>query len=360
MSAKPQLRGLTGARGLAAWLVVLYHIRYGIAGLPQPLLSVFAKGYLAVDFFFLLSGFVIWLAWQERLRATGIAGIPAFLQRRIARIWPLHLVMLAVAASLALVMLATGRDVSAEFPWPELPLHILLVQNWCLTDGLTWNDPAWSISAEFAAYLAFPPLVFAADWRRWPTWALIGVAALLLGVLHVEMARAEAPTLGWQIQRFGVLRCLTEFTTGSILCALWLRWRDWRRAPMLTATAVIVAAGLWAAGAPETAIVPAMFAAALLTLALIDGINPLARRLPHYLGEISYATYLSHFLLFVVFKLVFVTDPRAIRPALIALYLAIVLTASILLYHGVERPAQRWINRWSPVRTPRWSGARTG
>ncbi|VVT23640.1 Peptidoglycan/LPS O-acetylase OafA/YrhL, contains acyltransferase and SGNH-hydrolase domains [Sphingomonas sp. EC-HK361] len=360
MSIQTELRGLTGARGVAAWFVVLYHIRYGIAGLPDPLLRMFAKGYLAVDFFFLLSGFVIWLAWHDRLRAAGSAGIAVFLQRRVARIWPLHLVMLAFAVALALAMLVTGRDASAEFPWPELPLHIFLVQNWGFTDSLTWNDPAWSISAELSAYLAFPLLVLATDWRRWPTWALIGAAAVVLGILHIVMARAGAPTLGWQIQRFGVLRCLAEFTTGSILCALWLRWRDWRPAPLLTGTVMIATAGLWVAGVAETATVPALFAASLLTLALIDPINPLARRLPHYLGEISYATYLSHFLLFVVFKLVFVTDPRAIPPAYVALYLALVLTASIVLYHGVERPAQRWINRWSPVRAPHWSGARTG
>ena len=105
---------------------------------------------------------------------------------------------------------------------------------------------------------------------------------------------------------------------------------------------------------------PATFAALVLTLALIDGVNPLGARLPHYLGEISYATYLSHFLLFIVFKLVFVTDPRAIPLLLVALYLAFVLTASITLYLCVERPAQRWLNHRSPVRTPRLSRARTG
>ena len=63
-----ELRQLTGARGIAAWAVVLYHLRLSIAGLPAPAVAALGKGYLAVDFFFLLSGFVIWLAWHERLR----------------------------------------------------------------------------------------------------------------------------------------------------------------------------------------------------------------------------------------------------------------------------------------------------
>ena len=81
-----ELRALTGMRGLAAWMVVAYHIRGSIAGLPQAIEGVLAKGYLAVDFFFLLSGFVIWLTYAERLRRDGLAGVPRFLWRRLARI----------------------------------------------------------------------------------------------------------------------------------------------------------------------------------------------------------------------------------------------------------------------------------
>jgi len=61
-----ELRALTAARGVAAWLVVLYHIRLSIAGLPAPLVATLGKGYLAVDFFFLLSGFVIGYAYDDR------------------------------------------------------------------------------------------------------------------------------------------------------------------------------------------------------------------------------------------------------------------------------------------------------
>ena len=94
---KPELRALTSMRGIAAWFVVLYHIRLSVAGLPDAVVAVLAKGYLAVDFFFLLSGFVIWLAWHDRLRTGGLSRVPAFLLKRIARIWPLHLFLLGAA-----------------------------------------------------------------------------------------------------------------------------------------------------------------------------------------------------------------------------------------------------------------------
>jgi len=102
----------------------------------------------------------------------------------------------------------------------------------------------------------------------------------------------------------------------------------------------------WRLGLPETLAIPAAFAAGLLVLALTSGVrgNPLDARWLHYLGDVSYATYLSHFLLFFVFKLAFVHDTHGMPPGQIALYLALVLASSIALYHLVERPAQRWLN----------------
>ncbi|HVF95421.1 MAG TPA: acyltransferase, partial [Sphingomonas sp.] len=251
-----ELRALTAARGIAAWLVVLYHIRGSIAGLPAPLALFLAKGYLAVDFFFLLSGFVIWLSWHERLRDSGTAGIPRFLQKRIARIWPLHAVMLAAATALALLLATTGRPDPA-FPFTELPLHVLLVQNWGSTGTLRWNDPAWSISCELAAYLLFPLLAIALDWRKLAAPACIALALLLLIALHWIMR--DQPDLGSDIPRFGLARCVFEFTAGTIVAALWQRARS---AWLPTIAAAGLLAG-WAVGAPETLVVPAALAAML-------------------------------------------------------------------------------------------------
>ncbi|QIG81102.1 acyltransferase family protein [Stakelama tenebrarum] len=353
MSAKPELRALTSVRGIAALLVVFYHIRMSIAGLPQPLLEFFAKGYLAVDFFFLLSGFVIWLSYAQRLRDGGLAAIPTFLKRRVARIWPLHLFVLAGGVALALLLAATGRHDANEFPFAQLPLHIFLLQNWGFTQGLSWNDPAWSISAELGAYLLFPLLAVAIDWRRIPGWAIIAAIVALALLLASVMAMGGAQTLGEDIARFGLLRCLIEFAAGNALCALWLRWRERPMVPAVAASLLaLLCFAAWAAGMPETLAVPLAFAASLLALALTSGRrgNPLEGRTLHWLGEISYAVYLGHYLLWTAFKLAFVSDVGAVPPALIALYMAMVIVSAAMLYHWIERPAQRWINGLAPAR----------
>ena len=347
MTRRPELRALTSVRGLAAWLVVLFHIRGSIIGLPPLAVSILSKGYLAVDFFFLLSGFVIWLSWGEKLRDGGLAAIPGFLHKRIARIWPLHAFILACTVALALLLLATGRHDSVEYPFHLLPLHVLLMQNWGFTETLAWNGPSWSISTEMAAYLLFPMLVMTIDLRRLHAITLGAMIVGLAMILNAVCAHAGNTTLNYDIVRFGLVRCLIEFGAGTSCCALWLRLRARPIAPALVLTAIAAAiAYLWASGLPEALAVPLLFASILLLLALTSQLrgNPLNTTVLHYFGEISYATYLSHLVLFVTFKLALVTNPTAIPTPLVALYLSIVLLASVVLYHFVERPAQAYIN----------------
>lgn len=352
--APRHLDALTGIRGIAAWGVVLYHIRLSLTALlPAPVIAALAKGYLAVDLFFILSGFVIWYNYAARLQTGGWEQARLFLWRRFARVWPLHGAILAVFIGFAALLLATGRDASG-YPLAELPLHVLLIQNWGLTHDLAWNHPAWSISTEFAAYLMFPLLVFAARWERLPSAALLALAALLAGGLHLLFAATGRATLGADIPATGLWRCLAGFAMGMILCLLWQRWQAVRHAGPLAglACAGIVAAA-FALGLPETAWVPAAFFTGLLALALGRGVlvRVIGGKTLTWLGEVSYSTYLAHFLLFILYKLAFVDASLQLGWAGLAGFLALVLAASAGLYYGLEKPAQRWLNR----RPPRWA-----
>ncbi|HEX8125674.1 MAG TPA: acyltransferase [Allosphingosinicella sp.] len=347
---RADLPALTGIRGLAAWFVVLYHIRVGaVSYLPAEASFLLSKGYLAVDLFFMLSGFVLWLNYSNRLRRDGLGAVPKYLARRVARIWPLHLFILALTVVYASLVAAAGELNTVHYPWDELPLHILLIHNWGFTGALAWNDPSWSISGEAAAYLLFPLIVLGADWRRLSPARAIAALLLLALLLWGIMGWNGATILDRDIPRFGLLRAASEFTMGTILCAL---WQGWCSRPRLTAalSGGLVAAALllgFAAGAPETLVVPLFLAGLLLGVALTAGRrgNPLAARPIVYLGEISYSTYLVHFLLYILFKIAFVEDPAKVPPMLVGLFLLLTFLASVALYHGVERPAQRALNR---------------
>jgi peptidoglycan/LPS O-acetylase OafA/YrhL len=351
---QPRLDALTGIRGFAAWFVVLYHVRPSVQGIMSPgWIDVFAKGYLAVDLFFVLSGFVLWFNYGERLSAGGRAQAWPFLWRRFARVWPLHAFILVLFVGWASV-LAVLDKANPRYPFAELPLHFMLVQNWGFTKDLRWNDPAWSISTEFAAYLVFPLIAVAARWERLRTGALLTIAVALCAAIAALFAAAGSGSLGDHIAQLGLWRCLGAFCLGIVACLLWHIWHGERRAAMVAAVAcaAIVGAG-FGFELPETVFVPAAFLAGILALSLDRG--PVSRLLSNraavYFGEISYSTYLSHFLLWILYKLAFVGNDLQIGWAGLAGYVALVALASVCLYHGVEKPAQNWLN----LRRPGWA-----
>lgn len=345
------LDALTGIRGIAAWAVVFYHIRLSLTALfPPEVIAVMARGYLAVDLFFILSGFVIWYNYADRLRRGGGAEVRLFLWRRIARIWPLHAAILLAMSGFVALLALTGRS-TAGYPLAELPLHLLLVQNWGFTPALSWNHPAWSISTELAAYLLFPLIVRAADWPRAPTWLLGLIALALLAAIHALFAAHGYRALGDGIEHLGLWRCLAAFTLGNILCLVWQRWRGAWHGGLLAGLACLgmVGAGL-VLDLPETAFAPAAFLTGLMALALGQGglVRLLASRPLVYLGEISYSTYLAHFFLFILWKIAFVDASLQLGWAGLAGFVALVLAVSVTLYHGLEKPAQRWLNSRPP------------
>ena len=349
MTERVNLGALTALRGIAAWYVVLYHVRISSADLfPASVTAMFSKGYLAVDFFFLLSGFVIWLSYRDRLSENGVAAIPQFLARRFARIYPLHFVILCGALVFALMHIALDRAAPEAFPMQELPLHFLLVQNWGFTDTLSWNAPAWSISTEMAAYLVFPIIALGTDWRAVSTPILLALIASLALALHAFFVTMDAPYLDTNIPQTGLIRCLLQFTMGTLLCALWLRWRENAgRMAVIAVTGTLLGGSLALTGTvPETLAVPLTLAGLLLAAALTAELrhNPLSSKPLIYLGEISYATYLCHFLMFDAFKIAIVDDSGHISALMLAGFLALTLIASMILYHLIERPAQRALN----------------
>jgi peptidoglycan/LPS O-acetylase OafA/YrhL len=352
---RQHLGALTGIRGVAAWMVVLYHIRLNLTDiLPDGAIAALGKGYLAVDLFFMLSGFVLWYNYAEKLRIVSIVSAADFLWRRLARVWPLHLFILTLYALLVLVLFKLDRSTDF-YPLHEFPLHVFLLQNWGWTNDLAWNHPAWSISTEFAAYLLFPLTVGLVRWASLPTAVIAAFAAALLLAVHVLFALNGHSNLGGDITHLGLWRCLLEFSLGSLLCIAWSRLGG---SAGLAMSAGVTCGLSLAAGVlfnyPETAFVPVVFASALLALASSKGMlsKLLSSRPAVYLGEISYSTYLSHFLLFTLFKMVFVDASMQLGWAALAGFMALVLVASVVLYHLIEKPAQRWLNRHKPkVRT---------
>ena len=140
----------------------------------------------------------------------------------------------------------------------------------------------------------------------------------------------------------GLFRCLVQFAMGVLLFELYRRLRGRRLAPLLLGAALLLGLGYAVLGIPVMALA---WASLVLGLALArDGL--LGSPVLVWLGRISYATYLCHYLALTIFKFLFVEAGKPVPLPLLGLYLLAVLAASALLYHGFERPAQKWLLAW--------------
>lgn len=184
-----EIKALAGARALPPLMIVLYH--FCDAHKYVPLAAVFGppvtKGYLWVEFFFALSGFILTHVYGGRPLDHG-----QFLKARLARLYPLHLVTLLSMLVLMLVLqslAAFGGYVSIfDGPFPpqntfsSFIANLLLVQAWNIVPGLTWNSAAWFVSAEFFLCLIFPVFWRLSKGDGWRGGVLIaaGIAWLVL------------------------------------------------------------------------------------------------------------------------------------------------------------------------------------
>ena len=154
-----------------------------------PFAGWLGRGYLGVDGFFLLSGLILARTHPEFApRAPGRFAPKSwrFLTQRLARIYPVHVAILCLLAVFLLLAQAQGFSprIASRFGLVPLVQNLLLIQGWGFADAGTWNYPSWSISTEWAGYLAFPVLWRALCWcEALVAGPLVLVGFLLLGLL---------------------------------------------------------------------------------------------------------------------------------------------------------------------------------
>lgn len=339
---------LTGLRGVAAWWVVIYHFSEPLVGVTSAwMLAVVRQGYLAVDLFFILSGYVIYLTSMDYLQVFSLRSVLRFWLNRLIRIYPLHIFLLTLYLinPLALWAFATSDIGSGRYDWDYFIASIFLIQNWGWFSSLQWNIPAWSISAEFAAYLLCPLLISIGIVRlegyRWRLVFGILIAAAALGVAFSITGNYS---IGNDIPFLGVLRCLLEFWMGLCLGAI---CRDAFVASKMVLVGhsinifflMVVFFGLIESGLSNQWFVPLFFSGLIYLLSRGDAIFSRLLSLPlfHYLGLISYSTYLVHY--FIKDWVKFLSG--SIGWIQFVLYVMTCFFSSVALYRYVEEPTRR-------------------
>jgi len=337
------LRPITALRFGAAIWVAVYSFWENLAVSGQP--ALVGKGYLGVELFFVLSGFILSHVYLQSAGEKRFS-YRSFLWARVARVYPLHLATLLGVGALAAAALFAGMSVDGNvLSWASLPANLLMVHAWGFAPVAGWNHPSWSISAEWFAYLCFPLFAFV-FWRlrTKPVAAVVGAAAFLT-ILYFVFEQVAGFPLTEATIRWGALRIVPCFALG---CALYLVYRraplkaPWTASAVSFALMILSAAlGLW------DGITVLLAGALILSLASLPNERAgwLASKPAVYLGEISYSVYM----VCVPWKLLAVnlaakmTDApeKQLHIFVWLAVLALLPAVAAVSYHLVEHPARK-------------------
>lgn len=351
-----RMKALDGWRGFGALAVCFIHLQLNGYLTSAPSLDSWT---LAVDFFFVLSGFVIARVYADEL--VDGEQLAVFAVRRLGRLWPLHLTMLALFIAVELAKLALQHETgfssehaafaAARNPSDILPIALFL-QTVRLGPELTWNFPSWSISAEIWTYLVFAlvaVMTAGRPGRRTAVAALIAAAAWV--VLFID------PTGRGMISTdvFGIVRCFLGFFSGVV--AEWLHRRGSFRALMdgraevPTALAGVALVWMTASQAEVRYVAPLVFMMLVFAHAGDHGLMSrfMATWPMQWLGRLSYSIYLTHLFLvaYVVPRLSLTVDGLTsgnlvLREGIVAtVYIALVMAFSLATWRFIELPGQR-------------------
>jgi peptidoglycan/LPS O-acetylase OafA/YrhL len=370
-----RFRALDGLRGVAALAVALFHLPIAFSLHDSPLIR---QSYVAVDLFFVLSGFVIAHAYFGRL--AGLESARDFIVRRIGRLWPLHIAVIAAMVVVELARLAfastLGDDLrppfSGETSIEMLLANVFLVHAWGMPTS--WNIPSWSISAELFAYLAFAAICV---WT--PRRALLAAAVIVVvSALVLVAAAGNGPLL----ERLDIFKACIGFFAGMLVYDAFSRSTrpDWSplRATlvefgMLLIVVAVVGIITMTARPQLHVLTTPLFALVVYVFAIGRGAvsNLLESRPLQHLGAISYSVYLLHGLVITAFNMaarvlgrLFDTEFRTadglgdfgqfwLNDLTTLAFLTVVVALATLTWRFIELPGQRLFSTpRPPIRSP--------
>lgn len=376
-----EIRALSGLRIVAALWVVLFHFRPMLAeaapSASRALAPVLNAGAQGVDLFFILSGFVLTWNYLDRMGdAWSTRETLRFLWLRLARVWPVYLVTMHLAAAWIVFTLYVGH-VPPEPPvvdslnatsWVR---QVLLMQLWFQPyfDGSSWNGPAWSISAEWLAYLLFGGLALVvfriASATRARGLICLAIAASLPPVLLLLASGVFYTPWSW------LPRIVMQFIAGALACAAVHRLRLSDRSRQAAGVAsvllgAVIIGGLYLLDAHPPGslydaggLVDVLFVPLVVTLAIGVGTLPalLSTGVMVYLGHISFSLYMLHEIVHTAWIWTVMQFEITLTPSWSAklVVLSLILLATVgaaLLYHSVEEPARKWMRRMLDKKGP--------
>lgn len=320
LASKPRYEILDGLRGVAALIVVAFHLFENYS--PGPVYQILNHGYLAVDFFFALSGFVIGYAYDDRWNRMTLWD---FAKRRLVRLHPMVVLGIVIGILLFFFTGNNNHPLVEQTPW----WMVLLLSLWAflmLPAPTSWdirgwgemnclNAATWSLMLEYAANILYALFI-----RHFPKWLLAAFVALsagltlalcfnwdILGVLAIREYAAYTVIGGFCLTPdqilIGFTRLLYPFFAGLLLSRIGkfitLRGAFWWCSLMVTAILVMPRIGgeeaMWMNGMYEAVSILVLFPLIVAIGAGSRITDPRSINVCKFLGDISYPLYITHY-----------------------------------------------------------------
>jgi peptidoglycan/LPS O-acetylase OafA/YrhL len=360
-TSRPRLAALTSIRFMAALPIMAFHLEAmkGMGWAPQGLRHFASLGYVAVSFFFILSGFILVYTYAGKL-----LDVRKFWRARLARLYPIYLLSLVIMGPF-FIMGALNAGNTPDFQWfhhhlgLSIGLVLTMTQSWLPQAALAWNMPAWAVSVEISFYLIFPVLLTRlARFSTRGLFVLCGVAwlcalgiALAYFVVQPDgvVADISYTTKPWMnALKFNPLMHLPEFLAGMAGGFWFLRNGQktrWASPLVLCGLLVTMITLVLGHRIPypilHTGLLTPAFAAIVCGLALRPRwIALLEWRWLVLLGESSYALYLLHS--FILGCWLYIgAQPVTPTPLRVLGGVFTAISVALLVYRFIEAPAGR-------------------
>lgn len=353
-SAEAKLDQLTSTRFIAALSVLFYHGGPGLLLLSLfPINPLLTSGNTAVSYFYVLSGFVMALAY---IRPGKTFDLKTYAVARFSRIYPVYVLAFVVTCVYYL-------DQIAQLGGNKIWANLLLYQAWIPRYSQSYNAAAWSLSVEAFFYLIFPLLVYFA--LRQPAKRLIVFSIIFWAfsqIVHSSMYIALMPDARLFLSFFPLLH-LNAFLLGVAGGVWYVREAPLRTVkPGVNLAWLLVGLGLISAAlsarryAPDLVgnfsldigLLAPFFLIVILTLALDT--SRIARALSHpwlvLLGDASYALYILHSpIRWLIERALELTGSSLSYAAMYSLYAPGVIILSVIVFLRIERPARDWLRK---------------
>lgn len=337
-------------RGLGAFAILFWHYQHfyfpraGVNGVSgqravQPLFDMFSWFYLhgawAVQFFWILSGFIFFHVYAQR----GDVSLREFFGNRFSRLYPLHFITLCIVAVLQFVSWQWFGQFQI-YPFNDLwhfSLNVFMASHWGFQDGYSFNAPIWSISVELLVYGMFYGFLRAVGVR-------FLTSVLWLGWSLVFYMNSPGP----------VFECAALFALGGVVNQLhaWLTGRSMVRLSMIGAVSLFVLAMVSVKFGEITLPVGvkwAIFPALIWLAAALDAKGWSSGAVGLALGNITYSSYLLHVPMQIAIIMVMdgiIGSRHAVStPEFLMVYLLGVIGMAALAYRFVEHPLKLYCKR---------------